>query len=148
MKPVKLILLVAFLALPCGLPGATPQSGQIVFSSNRSGAWRLWMVKADGSDLRQITKQDGDASDVDPMFSPDGKSLLFTSTRGGRTGVWRMLADGATADGATADNATADSAADNASKPERICDGDQAEWSPDRLAPPGQAALRRTRISV
>ena len=53
------------------------------------------------------------------MFSPDGKSVLFTSTRGGKAGIWRMVLDG--------------------SKPERICDGDQAEWSPDgkqhRVAP-------------
>jgi len=56
---------------------------------------------------------------VDPMFAPDGKSILFTSTRGGKTGVWRMQADG--------------------SKPERICDGDQAEWSPDGK----KIALRR-----
>lgn len=87
------------------------RTGQIVFSSNRSGAWRIWTVKADGSDLKQLTKQDSDDSDVDPVFSPGGKLILFTSTRGGKAGVWRMPADGA--------------------KPERICDGDQAEWSPD-----------------
>jgi len=108
---VKLLLCVAFLLLPFDLSAATSRTGQIVFSSNRSGAWRIWTVKADGSDLRQLTKQDGDENDVDPLFSPDGKSVLFTSTRGGKAGVWRMVADGA--------------------KPERICDGDQAEWSPD-----------------
>jgi TolB protein len=85
--------------------------GQILFSSNRSGAWRIWVMKADGSDLKQITRQETDEQDVDPMFSPDGKSILFTSTRGGKAGVWRIGADGST--------------------PERICEGDQAEWSPD-----------------
>jgi len=104
--------LFTLLLLPFDLSAATPRTGQIVFSSNRSSAWRIWAVRADGSELRQITKQDAaDEHDVDPVFSPDGKSILFTSTRGGKTGVWRMAADG--------------------SKPERICDGDQAEWSPD-----------------
>jgi Tol biopolymer transport system component len=111
MKTVKLLLCVSLLSLPLALPAATSKTGQIVFSSNRSGAWRIWTVKADGSELKQITKQDGDEHDVDPVFSPDGKSILFTSTRGGKTGIWRMAADG--------------------SKPERIGDGDQAEWSPD-----------------
>jgi Tol biopolymer transport system component len=119
MNTGKLFLCAALLLLPFGLPAATSRTGQIVFSSNRSGGWRIWTVKADGSDLKQITKQDGDEQDVDPMFSPDGKAILFTSTRGGKAGVWRMAADG--------------------SKPERICDGDQAEWSPDGA----KIALRR-----
>ena len=111
MKTAQLLLLAALLAFHLDALGATTRPGQIVFSSNRSGAWRIWMAKADGSKLKQLTKQDTDDHDVDPVFSPDGKSILFTSTRGGKTGVWRMLAD--------------------SSKPEQICDGDQAEWSPD-----------------
>jgi TolB protein len=91
--------------------GAEPRTGQIVFSSNRSGAWRLWIIDAQGTGLKQLTTQESDDHDVDPVFSLVGKRILFTSTRGGKTGVWRVQADG--------------------SKPERICDGDQAEWSPD-----------------
>ena len=102
---LPVLLLVVSAALPvCG-------AGQIVFSSNRSDQWRIWVVSADGSGLKQLTRRDADDHDVDPMLSPDGKSILLTSTRGGKTGVWRMAADG--------------------SRPARICDGDQAEWSPD-----------------
>jgi Tol biopolymer transport system component len=111
MRTPRLLLVLALVALRWELVGASPRSGRIAFSSNRSGAWRIWVVNADGSELKQLTQQDTDGHDVDPVFSPDGKSILFTSTRGGKAGVWRMLADG--------------------SKPERICDGDQAEWSPD-----------------
>ena len=89
----------------------TKEAGQIVFSSNRSGQWRIWTVNTDGTNLKQLSKAAPDDHDVDPVFSPDGKSILFTSTRGGKTGIWRMADDG--------------------SKPERICDGDQGEWSPD-----------------
>jgi Tol biopolymer transport system component len=119
MNTAKLLLFLFLLTLRFDAPAAVPRSGQILFSSNRSGAWRLWMIKADGSALKQLTMQDSDDQDVDPMFSPDGKSVLFTSTRGGKAGVWRLSLEG--------------------SKLERICDGDQAEWSPDGK----KIALRR-----
>ena len=92
-------------------PSAGGNQGRIVFSSNRSGPWRIWSVQPDGSALAELTKAGADEQDVDPCFSPDGKLILFTSTRGGATGVWTVAADG--------------------SKARRICDGDQAEWSPD-----------------
>ncbi|MFH1742706.1 MAG: DPP IV N-terminal domain-containing protein [bacterium] len=85
--------------------------GEIVFSSNRSGPWRIWMVRADGSEMRQLTTASDDENDVDPAFSPDGSKILFTSTRGGTVGIWKMSL--------------------NHEEPERLCDGDQAEWSPD-----------------
>ena len=85
---------------------------RIVFSSNRSGPWRIWVINADGSAMRQLTAGKPDEHDVDPAFSPDGKTILFTSARGGKIGIWKMPIDGA-------------------SSPERVCDGDQAEWSPD-----------------
>ena len=100
----------AFAAKPAdsGLPTAQEL---IVFSSDRSGPWRIWSVRPDGSGLRELTEAGAGENDVDPAFSPDGKSILFSSTRGGEAGVWKLSLDG--------------------SKPERICDGDQAEWSPD-----------------
>jgi len=90
---------------------APDRPGQIVFSSNRSGPWRLWCVRPDGSGLRQLSPQGGQEHDVDPVFSPDAKTILFTSTRGGTPGIWRMPREGG--------------------KLERVYDGDQAEWSPD-----------------
>jgi TolB protein len=87
------------------------KAGQIVFSSNRSGSWRIWSIQPDGTDLRQLTQASPDDQDVDPVLSPDGQALLFSSTRGGATGVWKAQSDGRHA--------------------LRICDGDQAEWSPD-----------------
>jgi Tol biopolymer transport system component len=105
------LLAVTIIAFCLDAEAATARTGKVVFSSNRTETWRIWSINADGTALTQLTKQQTDEQDVDPMFSPDGKSILFTSTRGGKAGVWRMLADG--------------------SKPERICDGDQAEWSPD-----------------
>ena len=108
-----LLLFIPLCAFEFKMLGAESPAGRIVFSSNRSGAWRIWMVNADGSGLKLLTQQETDDQDVDPGFSPDGKSILFTSTRGGKPGIWRMPADG--------------------SRPEKICEGDQAEWSPDGL---------------
>ncbi len=85
---------------------------RIVFSSNRSGPWRIWIMNADGSAMRQLTKGKPDDHDVDPAFSPDAKTILFSSNRGGKNGIWKIPVNGA-------------------SSPERLCDGDQAEWSPD-----------------
>ena len=122
MKTVLAFIAIALGACLCGWPavaaaqpaenaGAGGSQGRIVFSSNRSGPWRIWSVRPDGSALTELTKAGPDEQDVDPCVSPDGKSILFASTRGGTTGVWTVAADG--------------------SKAERICDGDQAEWSPD-----------------
>jgi Tol biopolymer transport system component len=108
---VRFVWVVLLVVLCASAATAAPSAGQILFSSNRSGAWRIWLVNDDGTGLKQLTKQESEDQDVDPMWSGDGDSILFTSTRGGKVGVWRILTDG--------------------SKPERVCDGDQAEWSPD-----------------
>jgi Tol biopolymer transport system component len=107
------------LAIGCAVVGAGPVVAQsppknsetIVFSSDRGGPWRLWSVSADGTNLRPLTHGGPEDNDVDPVFTRDGRQILFSSTRGGTTGVWRAAADGTAA--------------------QRICDGDQAEWSPD-----------------
>jgi TolB protein len=97
--------------MTAGAGAAKQDEGLIVFSSNRSGPWRIWTVRPDGTGLRRLTDAGSDEHDVDPTFSPNGEQILFSSTRGGTAGVWTMQADG--------------------SKPRRICDGDQADWSPD-----------------
>jgi Tol biopolymer transport system component len=103
-------LALSLLGVPTAAKATSPD-GLIVFSSNRSGPWRIWTVRPDGAELKELSQAGADEQDVDPVFSPDGKQILFTSTRGGAAGIWKMSIDG--------------------KKAERICDGDQAEWSPD-----------------
>lgn len=109
--PAWLVLAALLTVGPRAVHAAAP-TGQIAFSSDRSGSWRIWVIGADGSGMKQLTKGAEEVEhDVDPVFSPDGKSVLLTSTRGGKAGIWRMALDG--------------------SRLERVCDGDQGEWSPD-----------------
>jgi len=111
--PVALVAccLLAASARSAAPPESHRPGARIVFSSNRSGDWRIWTVQPDGSGLKPLTGGKPGEHDADPAVSPDGKSILFSSTRGGAVGVWKMAADGTSL--------------------ERICDGDQAEWSPD-----------------
>jgi energy-coupling factor transporter ATP-binding protein EcfA2 len=56
---------------------AAPRPGKkIVFTSNRTGAYNLYLVNADGSGLRQLTRfQIGDVAR--PSLSPDGTTIVF-----------------------------------------------------------------------
>lgn len=49
-------------------PSWTPDGKHIIFSSNRSGDYNIYMVQVDGSGLLQITNEPGD--ELFPIFSP------------------------------------------------------------------------------
>lgn len=48
----------------------------------------LWIVRTDGSGLRQLTTPPGD--DSDPCWSADGRTLYYLSTRSGTSQVWKI----------------------------------------------------------
>jgi len=58
-------------------------SGMIVWESNRTGAWELYVMNADGTGARRLTSlaTPGDPlafnAYLRPRFSPDGRSILF-----------------------------------------------------------------------
>lgn len=60
----------------------SPDGKQIVFTSNRSGEknLELYIMNADGSGVRQLTKAPG-CYNGGPFFSPDGKKVIFRSDR-------------------------------------------------------------------
>jgi hypothetical protein len=60
-----------------GQPSWSPDGAQIVFASDEDGDSELWIVDADGGNLRQLT--DNQAHDADPAFSPDGTQIVFVS---------------------------------------------------------------------
>jgi Tol biopolymer transport system component/DNA-binding winged helix-turn-helix (wHTH) protein len=67
--------------------------GRIIFSSNRAGEFDLWTVETDGSELRQLTANNG--ANKFPRVSGDGRHIVFVSNRaGGKRNLWRMNIDG------------------------------------------------------
>ena len=86
--------------LPAPPPGLGREASHLVFYSNRSApqslssrAYELYRVDLDGSHLTQLTQ--GSAYDLEPAWSPDGKSIALTVEREGNYEIFVMDADGA-----------------------------------------------------
>jgi Tol biopolymer transport system component len=70
----------------------SPDGSRIVFQSNRSGQWDIYVIDSDGSDLRRLTHDA--AHDRTPVWSPDGTRIAFQSERDGNREIYVMDADG------------------------------------------------------
>ncbi|MGA1822796.1 MAG: hypothetical protein ACMUIG_09735 [Thermoplasmatota archaeon] len=55
-----------------------PVNNKIVFSSQRSGNWDVWVMDPDGTDLEQITFSDFEERHA--LWSPDGTKITFIKT--------------------------------------------------------------------
>jgi TolB protein len=60
-------------------PAWSPDGDWLVFCRNGGGDAELWKIRADGSDLTQLTSNAAD--DREPSWSPDGTKIAFA--RGG-----------------------------------------------------------------
>lgn len=79
-------------------PQVSPDGNWVVFVVRETdleankGRADLWLVRADGTGLCQLTSHpEGDSN---PRWSPDGKSVCFLSSRSGSSQVWRIRIDG------------------------------------------------------
>ena len=54
---------------------AAAGGGQIAFASNRDGNWDIFIMDADGMNVRNITKHP--ANELNPSWSPDGEFIVF-----------------------------------------------------------------------
>ena len=73
-------------------PVWSPDGRTIAFSSNRDGKNEIYVMDADGSNVKRLTNNLTD--DVNPMWSPDGHRMLFESERDGNREIYVMDADG------------------------------------------------------
>jgi TolB protein len=70
----------------------SPDGQRLVFSSTRHSLQPdLYLKSIDGVAVTQITSDP--AADVQPSFSPDGKTIAFASNRAGNWDLWLISAD-------------------------------------------------------
>lgn len=73
-------------------PRFSPDGSRIAFTSDRGGGDNIWVMNTDGSDKRQVTKEDFRLLNQ-PTWSPDGRFIAakkhFTTERSAGTGeIW------------------------------------------------------------
>jgi Tol biopolymer transport system component len=69
-------------------PEFTPDGSRIVYASNATGSYQVWVMNADGSDQQRLTT--GPKFNFQPAVSPDGKSIAFASTRDDNYEIYLM----------------------------------------------------------
>jgi TolB protein len=74
-------------------PAWSPDGRHIVFSSSREGRFDLYVMAADGTGVRKLTR--GEGMHLRPAWSPDGKRIAFTSNRDGNYEIYVINSDGA-----------------------------------------------------
>jgi dipeptidyl aminopeptidase/acylaminoacyl peptidase len=103
------------------MPSWADAANAIVFVTDRSGAWEIWLQRPPGAAFPLITQDDFDTETlylIAPALSPDGERLIFDRVEVQRPGarLWMSSVDGG--------------------KPELLTNDDQVQglagaWSPD-----------------
>ena len=72
-------------------PSWSPDSQQIVFSSNRSGNYDIWTLDINSGQTKCLTTYKG--LDTSPVWSPDANYIVFVSNRSGNLQLWITKTD-------------------------------------------------------
>jgi uncharacterized repeat protein (TIGR01451 family) len=67
-------------------------NGKIAFETNRNDNFEIYTVNPDGTGLTRLTNNA--ATDIDPIWSPNGQRIAFVSDRNGNFEIYVMNADG------------------------------------------------------
>ena len=74
-----------------GRPMFSPDGRLIAFNSNRDGIYEVYVMHADGSDVRRLTTM---GESWGAAWSPDGRQLAYNSDATGHQEIYVMNADG------------------------------------------------------
>src|SRR6185295_14716447 len=72
----------------------TPDGKQLIWSSNRSGHFEIWIAEADGRNARQLSQDGFDAEN--PTATRDGW-VIYGAGSEPTQGVWKIRLDGSQA---------------------------------------------------
>ncbi len=74
-------------------PRYSPDGERIVFCSDRSGTWELWLCRSDGSNPVQLTSLGGPLNGF-PAWCPDGSQIAFDSNLRGSWDIYVIKSEG------------------------------------------------------
>ncbi|HET9318692.1 MAG TPA: DUF5050 domain-containing protein [Bryobacteraceae bacterium] len=75
-------------------PQYSPDGKRIVFSSNRSGSFEIWVCNSDGSNPVPLTSFASSNIVSGPRWSPDGAFIYFHYNPGGKSGWYVISSEG------------------------------------------------------
>lgn len=71
--------------------GAEPGKYKITYSTSLAGAYDIYLMNDDGTDVKKFNQL---GSDVLPVLSPDGSKIAFSTNRDGPNQIYVMKSDG------------------------------------------------------
>ena len=89
--PLCLIVMLCLMLMSTS--PAQSLDSMIAFSSDREGRLDIFVMKSDGSQQRNLTKNPTSVY-IDPAWSPDGRKIGFDSNRNGNYEIYLMDANG------------------------------------------------------
>jgi len=75
-------------------PTWNPDGKQIAFASKRTGSYRIWVMDADGSNLRILDPKTLHLSGYENNPSWSKRGIVFESSRAGNLDIWLMDSEG------------------------------------------------------
>jgi Tol biopolymer transport system component len=87
---VQVLVVVGALSAAAGQGPGMP--GGVVFNSMRTGNAEIYTMDWDGQNQTRVASHP--AADVDPAFSPDGRTIVFASNRTGNNDIFVVDRDG------------------------------------------------------